>query len=131
MNNQPQPAIRSGEKIPYLDATNDHLMFTREFWNKVIAAANALLQSRDCQVTENGILFNFTSSSGGGSTIRGEWDPAPPDGPYKAGDVVFFTPDGESAAAFYALLDVPGGLSPDTAAPYWASWPNAPAGLWA
>lgn len=127
MKNHAQPGARSGDEIPYFDGTNDHLFGDRAFWNRVIAAANALLKTREWQVTENGILFNFAVTSGG-ETIEGEWDP---ELTYAAGVIVFFTPDGESASTFYSLQAVPAGIAPDTGAPYWAGFPNAPAGLWA
>jgi hypothetical protein len=126
--NNSQPNARSGDRIPYLDGTNDHLFMDRAFWNRVIAAANAVINTREWQVSENGILFNFAVTAGAGGAVEGEWDP---EQKYDAGVIVFFTPDGESASSFYSLIPVPAGISPDTGAPYWAGFPNAPAGLWA
>ena len=128
MSNQPQPTVRSGEQLAHFDGSNDHLLFSREFWNKIIALSRGVLNTRDWRVSENGILVDSTPAAAAAAAIAGEWDPAEK---YEAGVIVFFTPDGESASTFYSLQAVPAGISPDRGAPYWAGWPNAPAGLWA
>jgi hypothetical protein len=127
MKNQPQPTIRSGEHLPHFDGTNDHLFFTREFWNKMIAVSRGILATRDWRVTENGILTENAGTGTGTVKIAGEWDPAQS---YEAQTIVCFTPDGEAAATFYSVIKVPAGISPDTGAPYWAAFPMSPAGLW-
>lgn len=132
MKNQPQPTVRSGEVLPLLDGNNDHLFHSREFWNKIIAVAQSVLATTGWQVTENGILF-IPGSGAGELYIAGEWDPnqSYPDTKRGSQAIVFFTPDGESAGAFYTLQAAPAGISPDTGAPYWAGWPNSPPGVWA
>lgn len=51
-----QPTIRSGEKIPFLDGTNDHLMMDRSFVNKLISVANAVLNDQSRVITDHGII---------------------------------------------------------------------------
>jgi len=83
-----QPSLRSGEKIPLFDGTNDHLIFDREHLNKLIAVANAILQNTDWVVTDHGII---TSPSGGSISpgkIRGEYDSATL---YNIGDIVLIS----------------------------------------
>jgi hypothetical protein len=62
--NSPHPTIRSGLKIPHLDGTNDHLVFSREHWNLIIAVANAILSSPNFTVTNHGIILEQTGSAG-------------------------------------------------------------------
>jgi len=127
MNNQLQPNARSGDDLPYLDGTNDHLMFTRGFWNKMIAVARGVVNTTGWNVTENGILTPQTAAAGNAG-IAGQWDPTVK---YDANVIVFFTPDGDFGRTFYSLKAVPVGIAPDTGAPYWASFPLSPAGVWA
>lgn len=99
----------------------------------VEALLNALIVDTQGRVigeirhAQGNTIYQIEASSGAGSSIKGEWDPA---ASYDAGDIVFFTPDGEAASTFYALLAV-SGTSPDTGAPNWAEFPQAPAGIWA
>ncbi|MDE2103928.1 MAG: hypothetical protein KGL39_42220 [Patescibacteria group bacterium] len=70
--NSPQPTIRSGLEIPYLDGTNDHLVFSREHWNQIIAVVNSILISPYWTVTQRGVILDFLSNATGGFT--GEYD---------------------------------------------------------
>jgi hypothetical protein len=62
--NSPQPTIRSGEKIPLLDGTNDALLFDRSYLNKLVMVANAILANPGWVITDNGII-NPGSGKGG------------------------------------------------------------------
>lgn len=62
--NSPQPTIRSGHKIPLLDGTNDHLVFSREHWNMIIMAANAFLASPNWTVTDHGVILDVGGAGG-------------------------------------------------------------------
>lgn len=62
--NQPQPTIRSGQKIPHLDGSNDHLVFSREHWNQIIMAVNAFLASPNWTVTDHGVILDVGGISG-------------------------------------------------------------------
>ena len=64
--NQPQPTIRSGLKIPFLDGTNDHLVFSRAHWNLIIAAVNSFLASHNWTVTDHGVILDAVGGGGGG-----------------------------------------------------------------
>lgn len=128
MNNQAQPTVRSGETLPMLDGTNDHLIFDRAFWNKIIGVAQAVLATKAWQVTENGLLIKSPGGTSAGSIDIAQYNPAEN---VPKGAIRFFTPDGEAAGTFYSLQAVPPGISPDTGAPFWADFPQAPAGIWA
>jgi len=125
---QNPPSIRSGEKIPFLDGTNDSQVFTRTFWNKVIAVVNAVLNCRQWRITEHGVAFDVTTTVQG-VVDRGEYDPSKTD--YVAQNLVVFTPDGASAGSYLALQNVPAGITPDTGAPYWRAFPIQIPGMWA
>lgn len=56
--NHEQPGIHSGEKLPFLNGNNDALFLSRDFWNKIIATAQAVLSTPQWQVTDHGILFD-------------------------------------------------------------------------
>ena len=62
--NQPQPTIRSGLKIPFLDGSNDHLVFSREHWNQIIAVANSVMASPSWVVTNHGIILDMAGGGG-------------------------------------------------------------------
>jgi hypothetical protein len=125
MSIQP-PTIRSGERLSHFDGSNDHQFSSREFWNKIVAAANAFLNMKNLRLTENNSFIE--PGEGSGTLDIGEYNPA---SSYKAKKaIVFFTPDGLAAGAYYPLQDVPPGVAPDTGAPYWGAWPNSPPGMW-
>jgi len=127
--NNPQPNASSGDHLPYLDDNNDHLMVSREHWNKITAILRGILATREWTVTENGILTEAATVGGAGTVdIGGQWDPAVK---YAAKVIVFFTPDGDFGRTFYSLQAVPEGIAPDTGKPYWDSFPLSPAGVWA
>lgn len=127
MNNI-QPASSNGDQLPYLDGTNDHLMGSREFWNKLIGIGRAVIATAGWNLTENGILTEAPTAAAGNAGIAGQWDPTKK---YDADVIVFFTPDGDFGRTFYSLQAVPAGIAPDTGAPYWNSFPLSPAGVWA
>lgn len=60
-----------------------------------------------------------------GMTFKGEYT----NKPYKAQNVVAYTPNSGSAGMYIALIAVPAGFPPDTGAPYWFAWPNSPPGM--
>ena len=62
--NSPQPTIRSGLKIPFLDGSNDHLVFSREHWNLIIASVNSFLASNNWTVTNHGVILDVPKSGG-------------------------------------------------------------------
>lgn len=109
------------------------LKFHKAVREKVNALLNAQIVDEKGNIigtvkyADGNTVFQF-KAAGGSTSIKGQWDPAVS---YDKGVIVFFTPDGDYASTFYALQDVPAGVSPDTGAPYWASFPNSPAGLWA
>ena len=68
--NSPQPTIRSGLKIPFLDGSNDHLVFSREHWNLIIAAVNSFLASNNWTVTNHGVILDVGSRMGGSGNLQ-------------------------------------------------------------
>lgn len=114
-----------------------------KFHKRVHKKLNALLNARIVDENGNvigtvdygdgGTLFRFTASAGGGLYIAGEYDPTQsyPDKSKGTQAIVFFTPDGGAAGVYYTLpgVTVPAGVTPDTGAPNWATFPNASPGM--
>jgi len=63
-----------------------------------------------------------------GMVFRGLWNNAVS---YSAQNVVFRTPVGGNSGAYIGIEDnIPIGTLPESGAPWWASWPYPPPGVW-
>lgn len=125
--NQSQTTLRSGEIMPLLDGTNDHLVFSRAHWNKLIAVANIILQNPDWVVTDHGII----SRPGGGSTsstsLRGEYDSATV---YNFGDLVVISTGPNQGTYVYINKTGSSGNDPWVGGGYWLQLPGGLSNSW-
>lgn len=62
-----KPVVRSGEIIPHFDGSNDANFFKLEFWNRIIAVCNAVLNCKAFKVSENNLFINAGTSTAGSS----------------------------------------------------------------
>jgi len=80
------------------------------------------------QVAQGNVTIVLPKGGSGAMNYGREWDPTKT---YKAFTIVKFNPEGESAGMYISLQDVAAGVSPDTGAPNWDAFTNAPPGVWA
>lgn len=84
--------------------------------------------------SDGNVVLQFKSTSGGKVYIAGEYDPSQtyPDTTQGSQAIVFYTPDGGAPGTYYTLpgVTVPAGVTPDTGAPNWASFPTSPPAQW-
>jgi len=57
------PTIRSGEKLAFLDGTNDNVIFTRAYHNKILAAVNAFLNLKGLKLSENNSFIETSNAT--------------------------------------------------------------------